>query len=347
MGQNILNQESRLVFQQRNQDKVKRKDNNDNRIIVPAVVMAVDDSAGYNRIKAQVVNLDENSKIFSGTDWATSLDQMPPASPLLPEYMHVRPKVGEMVFIIRENPMDNTSNRYWIGPIVTQQTKLKDQKYEESSVSIFNRATFRGNDIGGVPSTKNTDDADRLLAKPDEIAIQGRGTGDLVIGEKFTRLRTGIFAEGSFKENIEYPCSIELKIVDQPPQATGVRIADTQMNQGFETYSQQNIIGTNINLISPEGKDRGSSAMSLEMSYNPRLKDFGDKAKTLHPAVLGDNLVDLLCAIVKYLTTHQHPPQSPPIPPTIGVGSDNTNLLAFTQKVTASRYILSNVVRLN
>lgn len=139
----------------------------------------------------------------------------------------------------------------------------------------------------------------------------------------------------------------ELKIVDQPPSSSGVVIADSQMNRDFLTFSQQNIKATNINLVSPSGKDRTSKQISDEILYNPRLKDFGDEAKSLHPAVLGDCLVDLLCAIVKYLTTHQHPPQSPPIPPTIGVGSDNTNLISFSQKIVASRYILSNVVRLN
>jgi hypothetical protein len=210
-----------------------------------------------------------------------------------------------------------------------------------------NRASYKGNQIASNPSTKNEGDAGRLLAKPNEVAFQGRGTGDLVIGEKFVRLRTGIFAPGTFKENVEYPCNIELKIVDQPPSASGVKIADSQMNKDFLTYSQQNITATNINLISPSGKDRTSKAINFEMSYNSRLNDFGEQAKSLHPAVLGDCLVDLLCAIVKYLTTHQHPPQSPPIPPTIGVGSDGTNLIAFGEKLVASRYILSNVVRLN
>jgi hypothetical protein len=347
MGDNILNIESRHIFRAKNQDKQNRKNNNDNRVIVPAIVESVDDTAGYNRIKAQVVNLDKEGKIFSGTDWASSEDQMPPAVPLLPEYMHVRPQVGEMVFIIRENPNDPTSGRYWIGPIVSQQTKLKNQNFEQSNQAIFNRGSYRRPEVGGSPSTQNTDDAQRLLAKPDEVAVQGRGTGDLVIGEKFVRLRTGIFEEGSFKENTKFPCSIELKIVDQPPSSTGVNVADSQVNAGFEKYSQQNIIGTNINLISPEGIDRKTSEINQELSYNPRLKDFGEKPKTLHPAVLGDHLADLLSKIVKYLITHKHPPQSPPIPPTIAVGSEGTNLAAYSAKIVVSRFILSRVVRLN
>jgi hypothetical protein len=347
MGQNALNVESRHVFHAKNQDKVIRKTESSQRIIFPAIVRAVDDSAGYNRIKAEIVNLDDKSQVFSGADWASSQDQLPAAIPLLPEYMHVRPQIGEMVILICTNPNDLTAGRYWIGPIITQQTKLSNQSFEQSFLGMQNKGSYKGNQIGSNPSTKNDSDAERLFAKQNEVAFQGRGTGDLVIGEKFVRLRTGIFAPGGFKENVEYPCNIELKIVDQPPSSTGVRVADSQMNRDFTNYSQQNITATNINLISPSGKDRPSSAISFEMSYNQRLKDFGDQAKSLHPAVLGDCLVDLLCAMVKYLTTHQHPPQSPPIPPTIGVGSDNTNLLSFGQKTVTSRYILSNVVRLN
>lgn len=347
MGENILNLESRHIFRARNQDKQQRKVNNDNRIIVPAIVESVDDTAGYNRVKAQIVNLDNQSNIFSGQDWATSLEQLPPAMPLLPEYMHARPQKGEMVFIIRENPSDPTSNRYWIGPIITQQTKLKNETFQQSNQSLYNRGSFNSPEIGGSPSTKNTDDAEKLLAKQDEIAIQGRGTGDLVIGEKFVRLRTGIFDEGTFKENTKFPCSIELKIVDQPPSSTGINVADSQVNAGFEKYSQQNIVATNINLISPEGLDRATAQINEELTYNQRLKDFGEKAKSLHPAVLGDHLADLLSKIVKYLITHKHPPQSPPIPPVLSVGSEGTNLAAYSQKIVVSRYILSRVVRLN
>lgn len=347
MGINALNAESRQIFHAKNQDKIARKTESSQRIIFPAIVRAIDDSAGYNRIKAEIVNLDDKSQVFSGADWASSLDEMPPAIPLLPEYMHIRPQIGEMVILICTNPNDLTAGRYWIGPIITQQTKLNNQSFEQSFLGMQNRASYKGQQIASNPSTKNEGDAERLLAKQNEVAFQGRGTGDLVIGEKFVRLRTGIFASGTFKENVEYPCNIELKIVDQPPSSSGVKVADSQMNKDFTNYSQQNITATNINLISPSGKDRSSSAINFEMSYNQRLKDFGEQAKSLHPAVLGDALVDLLCAIVKYLTTHQHPPQSPPIPPTIGVGSDNMNLIAFGEKLVASRYILSTVVRLN
>ena len=317
--------------------------NPDQRLIYPAYVEQVNDGANFNRIKARIINVDgETGNFFPGRDKDKTLEQLPICIPLLPEYVHVRPKVGELVLIFLENPSDPKAYRYYIGPLVTQQTKLSNENYN-SSVSIYNELSFRGNQIGTGPSTKNDNDAGELFANQEEIAFQGRNNSDIVIGNNNVKIRTGIFKDlVQFKENLEIPCQIELKIVDKPISTSGVRLADNQLNSSFEPFSQQNIKATNINLISPEGKFRKLTDARQEARYNPRIEDFGEEAKTLHPAVLGDELVDILTNIINYLFSHIHPPQSPSLPNNFAF-----NLERYRNKLALSAKILSNHIRLN
>ena len=316
--------------------------NSSQRLIYPAIVREIADNAGYNRIKAEIVNLNSEGNIYAGKDKDANLDQMPLCVPLLPEFMHVRPQIGETVLVLLENPSDPTSARYWIGPIITQQTNLQYQSFQ-SAQAIYNKASFNGNQIGGNPSTINNNDAGSLFAKQDEIAFQGKKNSDLVLGNNEVKLRTGIFKNlTEFKENTDYPCQIELKIVEQPIATSGVRVADAELNASFEPFSQQNIKASNINLISPEGKFRKISSAKAELAYNPRLNDFGEEAKTLHPAVLGDELVNILYLIISYMFSHIHTPQNPPLPNNFAF-----ELQKFRNKNFLSAQILSNHVRLN
>ena len=77
-------------------------------------------------------------------------------------------------------------------------------------------------------------------------------------------------------------------------------------------YSQTNIVSTNINLISTEGKNRDPKIDNIETLTNKdNLERFGDIAATLHPLVFGDELVKLLKIIINFCITHKHTPQKP------------------------------------
>jgi hypothetical protein len=90
------------------------------------------------------------------------------------------------------------------------------------------------------------------------------------------------------------------------------------------------------------GKFRKISSATAELAYNPRLNDFGEEAKTLHPDVLGDELVNILYLIISYMFTHIHTPQSPAL-----ANNFAFDLQRFRNKNFLSAKILSNHVRLN
>lgn len=291
------------------------------RNIYPAVVVNIDDPTEQNRIIARIVNLDQNGKILGGRDRDTPDDKLPFCIPMLPEHFHVRPLVGEMVFIFLENPSDNSAPRYWIGPIITSKLKLKLQDYKEA-VKIFDYTVFNVN-----PNVKDKPKVATVYPEQADVAMQGRGDADLMLRQREAYLVAGKFVADTFNINTETPSYLQLKQFDN------ITVGP------LKKYSQANLQSTNINIFSPIGKFRNKDLAKYEV--NEELKSFGDFANTLHPTVFGDELVKLLNLIVVVLITHVHTPQNPlvPIP-------ESKELQEYTVEGKLQN-ILSKFVRIN
>ena len=85
--------------------------------IYPAIVVSTDDPLNQNRIQARIITLGNDGEIIGGKDRDVQNEQLVSCVSLMPEFFHVRPLVDEMVFILLENPSDNSAPRYYIGPI--------------------------------------------------------------------------------------------------------------------------------------------------------------------------------------------------------------------------------------
>lgn len=191
--------------------------------IYPAIVVpyGTNDNSEQNRIRARIVSLDENGNIkgkvsineenynkYSGKDRGIADNELVLCMPLLPEFFHVRPQVGEMVFVIMENPKDNAGVRYWIGPIISSKLKLKFQSYEDS-VKMFNKTDFISNrKIGSVVELVE------LFPEESDIAIQGRNDADLILKNREVLLIAGKFNKENFSINSETPSHFKLKQID-------------------------------------------------------------------------------------------------------------------------------------
>ena len=342
-GRNTFSQLSETLLTQNGQGSGFRLHGNEGslRIIHPAIVRSVDDQAGFNRIQAEIVELDVNGNVIPGKDRNIQKERLPICIPLISEIFHGRPQVGECVLIIAENPSDITSPRFYVGPLLTSQIKLAYQPYEES-VSIFNAGSFNTQNNFNGPTLQGQAKQSSVLPSPSEVALQGRKDADVVLRPREVEIRAGKFKLDSTSElNNETPCRLQLKQIDYNPYSTGIRTADQRLSEEFVPYSQFNLESTNINLISNEGKFREFNANNPENQSNPRLKDFGDIASRLHPAVFGDELIDLLKLILQFLLTHIHTPQSPPLSNNI-----STQLEPYLNSGKIND-LVSNVVRLN
>jgi hypothetical protein len=340
MGKNNLTSMGESLLSMGGQDNHRGKGNSASRIIYPAVVRNIEDFAGQNRIKAEIVSIDEKGLIAPGKDKDTPVEKLPICIPLLPEFMHVRPQVGECVWVMAENPADLSSPRFWMGPIVTSQIKLPYQSYEDS-ISIFDLNSFAKPNVYTNSTAQNGLKASSVFPQQTEIAFQGRNDTDITFSMREVNIRAGKFKKDTLDINVDNPCKIQMKQVDISPVSTGIASIDKLAASSFRPFSQMNHTSTNINIFSPEGKFRKSDQNDQEFETNPRLKDYGDIAQRLHPAVFGDELIVLLKLILQYLTNHIHTPQTPALP--------NPTSQELEPYLTGGKLqdLISNTIRIN
>jgi hypothetical protein len=312
-GKNTFSNLAENFLSSKGQDLFRTQPIQSSRLIYSAIVRSVDDQAFQNRIQAEIVGIDVNGQVIPGKDRDIPLEKLPICLPFGSEFLHVRPKVGEMVWVISENPTDITSPRFWFGPVITNQIKLPFQAYEES-VNIYNNSSFQKKEIHDGATLQNQLKQRVVLASQNEIALQGRDDSDIVLRPREVELRAGRFKNNSVVEiNTDNPCRIQLKQFDTNPNQTGIKSIDINLANKFIPFSQININATNINLISNEGKFKKIGEKNQE-NNNQRLKDFGEVALKLHPVAFADELIVLLKLMLQYMFTHIHTPQNPALP---------------------------------
>jgi hypothetical protein len=295
-----------------------------NRLLYPAIVVNTNDYTEQNRITARIINLDQDENVAGGKDRDTTDDNLKMCIPLMPQFMFVKPQVGEMVFIIMENPRDESAARYYIGPIINTKTKLRFQSYADA-VKIFDYTEFSVN-----AQTQKDPRISSLFPTDADVAIQGRNDSDLVLRPREVYLVAGKFKLNTLEANTDSPSYLQLIQRDNAnPENFGL----------LTSYSQTNLVSTNINIYSPKGKFRGRELEAYEV--NNDLKSFGDLAKSLHPTVFGDELVKLLDLIIRTMLTHIHTPQAPLTP-----NQFSTELTQYTVQGKLQN-LLSQYVRIN
>jgi hypothetical protein len=341
MAGNVFTRLSENILGQQGQDSTKSRSVQNSRWIYPAIVRTVDDEAGFNRLKAEIVERDNNGNIIPGRDRNIPDSRLPICIPWETEFLHIRPQVGEGVWIICENPTDLNAPRFWKGPIITSPLKLSYQSYEES-VTILNSGSFNTKNIYDGPTLQKQIKQYTVLPSASEIALQGRQDADIVLRPREIELRAGKFKLNSVTElNDVTPCRIHIKQIDSNPNSTGVKKADQQINQTFTPYSQINIVASNINFVSNEGKFRDFNDNTEEGKLVPRIKDYGAIATSLSPAVRGDELNVLLKLMLQFLLVHIHTPQNPPL------ANNISKQLEPYMNSGKLQDLLSNVVRIS
>lgn len=286
---------SQTLLSNSGQDKTSSDGTVSNRIVYPAKVVNSSDPSGQNRLQVRIVDVAIDGKQKGGRDAHATDSQLPWCMPLVPEFFHVRPQVDEMVWVILENPYDNSSTRYWSGPIISSQYKLKFQKWDEA-IKIFEISNFPPNQ----PKSSNIN-ASIIFPGQGDVALQGRDDADLILKPREIFLTCGKFQKGTNDPNIKSPSFIQLRQFDEK--------SNSALGVSLPQYSQMNAQSTNINLYSPNGKFRSKEDAALELSEE--LKNFGELAQKLHPTVFGDELIKLLDIIIKVLLNHIHTPQLP------------------------------------
>ena len=261
-----------------------------------AQVESVEDDADGLRIKARL-----------SQDGLKSTNELPYAYPLLPKTFRTVPKVGEGVLIFFSEIGNNNSNRYYIGPLISQDQKLNYDSYDYgrgTSISLL-----QGGEIQPLTKLSKYEETNGSFPKINDVSVVGRKGEDIILKDDEIDLRCGIRTEvidktdknlvGNVMFNNINPSYIQLKYK---------RAIGYSKNQ--EADSIINLVADKINIISHKDVNQFNLTDKNELIKTSEMDEIMSK---LHQLAYGDELVKALNIIRNAITNHVHPyPGMPP-----------------------------------
>lgn len=279
------------------------------KIIFFGKVKDISDFSNMGRIRVEIIEFDsDGGEEVPGKD--KNVVDYVLAFPLIPNFINIMPRVDELVYIFMENPLSPISKRFYIGPIRSVGLPVSQSEGTSSANNLFNEDSYfpgRANFL--LPSN------DSFIINKDDIYIKSKNDSDVILKSREVLIRAGSLQPNIFEDNIQTQCYIQL----------------IQKNEGnINAFSQANIVGSNINLISSDSRTSRNRALdengnlidssNVEITTNPRLNEYGNLAKELHPLVLGDELVKVLKVLIRFCLNHKHTPQDTAYSPTEEIG---------------------------
>lgn len=249
-------------------------------------VIEVYDETDGERIKVKL----------SPEDDRKSIDKIPYAFPLLPKLLHIKPKIGEFVLIILTETDNGHSNRYYIGPIISQPQFMEKDDFLINALSLY-PDSYKEPDV--APSTNA--DSHGAFANDDDVAIYGRKKNDIILSNDDVRIRCGsrLKNNGDIIFNRTDPAYILLRHTD-----------NKNGNKNNEYRSTATIVADKINLIGNQSKEPFKTNDKKDLIDNNEMQKIIDKA---HKLPYGDILIEFLEMFVDAFAKHVHPyPGMPP-----------------------------------
>ena len=256
---------------------------NNDYIIREAKVISVEDEYDANRIKVRLGGLDANK----------SDNELPYCSPLLPNLIHIRPKIGEAVFVILERNGSPTTNRFYIGPILSQSYFYNHELYD---LTAFNMLLNKKMEPIQNPNCEPLNNG--TLPDREDIALIGRENTDVVLKENELRLRCG------YKSNPSGPVKQRLFFNTVDPAYIQLKYKKLKDKNNKEINSFVNIVADRINLLSRDSKTFFKLTDQKDLITDEEMLKILDEA---HPLVYGDELISYLKQLVEVFRTHTHP----------------------------------------
>ena len=254
-----------------------------------------------------------NARIDS--DLWRPLEELPYAFPLLPKTVQSVPKVGEGVFVFTEIAGNDKSQRYYIGPIISQ-----PQFQEECSFAYGRGAALSlidGGLVGPEEKISNYSITNGSFPKANDVAVIGRGSQDLVMRENSTGsneldIRCGIRNDAIQQEdgtalNEDDAKRLKGKVVFNKEDPAYIQM---KYRKGLTSKSEQeassitNIVSDKINIISNKDENRFNVTDQESLIKEEELDEIMSK---LHQIPHGDTLIKLLEIIIKAIVSHVHP----------------------------------------
>lgn len=220
-------------------------------------------------------------------------DKIQYAFPLLPKLLHIKPKIGEYVLVVLTEANNGYSNRYYIGPIISQPQFMQKDDSIINALSLYNGA-YKEPDI--APSTNI--DSHGAFGNDDDVALYGRKKNDIILTDDDIRIRCGSrLADSSVKGNVVFnrsdPAYIHLKHTD-----------NKRGSKDNEYRSTATVVADKINLIGNQSKHPFRTNDRVDMIGDDEMEKIITQA---HQLPYGDILVDFLRLFLRAFANHTHP----------------------------------------
>lgn len=232
-------------------------------------------------------------------DRTKKVEDIPWAFPLLPKVFHVVPKVGEAVLVFTDLSNNNVTQRYYIGPIISQ-PQYMEYNGKDNALSNLKSGFFKT-----IERISNYDATRGSFPNNEDVAVVGRGSEDVTL--KFDNaskksevdLRAGIRKASAFGDNALIG---NIMFNDVDPAYIQLKY---KKNLARDVSSVANIVADRINLMS--NKDNNVSDSIHDKDALVKDEDTEKIMERLHQVPMGDKLVELLEVMKGAIMHHVHP----------------------------------------
>jgi hypothetical protein len=281
-------------------DPYRQVGNNQNKVsnVYWGEVTSIEDNTDGGRIKVKIPELDTQ----------TPNENLPYCYPMMPKFLHIYPKVGEVVRIILEDTDTPQRSRYWVGSVISQLQNVKfDNVYRAlSTTNVKQTQPLRAEST--YPKAKG------VFPDKKDIGIIGRDNTDIILKEREVHIRAG-------KHTIDNVLELNRK----NPATQSLYFEEIS----GDTRSMLLHLADKIAFISHDGIPKFSAADITQDERNRIVS----KA---HPMVRGDVLAEILEIFRKAILNHIHPYSNLP--------SDKSGIILDLEKVNLESFKQNNIL---
>ena len=278
-------------------------------------VISISDDIDADRIKVRLIP-EDNSK---------SIDEIDYAFPILPKMFHVKPKVGEAVLVLLAVTNDGNSQRYYIGPVVSQDHGLNFDPYFQGADS-FLRGAYKKFDV----APRMNPDHNGILPNDNDIVIRGRKNADIQITDDDVRIKAGV-------KVVDDANAYNMMFNIKNPSYAKFKYHNASLADGSK--STATIVSDKIALLSNNSPNYFYTTDRKDLITDDELNRVIESAYKLP---YGEKLVEFLKVFVDAFVKHTHPFQMlPPNPAYSAV------LMEKKAQLLDKGEMLSDTVRIN
>lgn len=251
----------------------------------------------------------------------TNDSDLPYAFPLLPKTIQTMPKRGEGVLVFTMELGNNQSQRFYIGPIISQPQFFNYDKYYILGGNEYQQATSlltgggESTPVGGISWYSATQNA---FPDKKSVALIGRGTEDIELKEGEIDIRCGIRKNAevySTSANVDNDIFGKVCFNSHDPAYIQLKFQEDGVVYGGEANKTDatsiiNMVAGKVNIVSTNDlaySERGGWDRLLDSS------DFADLMDQLHQLPWGDKLIKYLDLQRRMFCAHSH--KFPMLPP--------------------------------